>query len=59
MNANNMRQKNVIAGHLRSLSYLKIYFWYWLIEETNAAEHDERTKTTFDLYKDDNGLAYV
>ena len=31
----------------------KIYFClcYWLIEETNAAEHYERTK--FDLYKDD------
>ena len=35
--------------------YLKIHFFiclcYWLIEETNAAEHYERTK--FDLYKDD------
>ena len=27
---------------------------YWLIEETNAAEHYERTK--FELYKDDNWL---
>ena len=47
-----------LKGHSRSqtmtfLSKNNIFFClcYWLIEETNAAEHYERTK--FDLYKDD------
>ena len=45
----------VILGHKQWPFYLKINFFfclcYWLIEETNAAEHYERTK--FDLFKDD------
>ena len=32
--------------------YLKIHVCYWLIEAMNAAKHYERTKTTFDLHKD-------
>ena len=44
----------VNKGHKQWPFYLKIhiffYLCYWLIEETNAAEHYERTK--FDLYKD-------
>ena len=31
---------------------LKIHF-FWLIKETNAAEHYERTKMKLELYKDD------
>ena len=45
----------VIKIHKQWPFYLKIHFFfclcYWLIEETNAAEHYESTK--FDLYKDD------
>ena len=57
-----------LRGHSRSQimtfwSKIRFFFClcYWLIEETNASEHYERTK--FDLYKDDIclvlTLAYV
>ena len=49
----------VIQGKKQWPFYLKIRFFfclcYWLIEETNAAEHYERKK--FDLCKDDIYLA--
>ena len=48
----------VIQGHKRLPFYLKVHFCYWLIEVTNAAEYYERTKSTFDLYKDDIGLVH-
>ena len=49
----------VIQGHKQLPFYFKNHLFfclcYWLIEETNAAEHYERTK--FDIYKDDICLA--
>ena len=60
MNANIVKtqmfheMKYDLKGYSRSQKmtfYLKIHFLYWLIEETNAAEHNKRTKTTFYLFK--------
>ena len=50
---NTSMTSKVIQGHKRQPFYLKIHFFfcYWLIEETNAAEYNERKK--FVLYKDD------
>ena len=51
----------VIQGDKQRSFYLKIHFFfclcYWLVEETNAAEHYERTK--FDLYNDDIYLVFT
>ena len=51
----------VIQGHKQLPFYFKNHLFlclcYWLIEETNAAEHYERAK--FDLYKDDICLSDI